>query len=62
MCDNIRFIIAYKLGKELELFEFNLKSIEKDNPMITKPKWRLKFLNRITEKAQLIETFFNTKK
>lgn len=42
-CDNIRFIITYKLGKEIELFEFNLEPIEKDNPMITKPERRLKF-------------------
>ncbi len=42
-CDNIRFIITYKLGKEIELFKFNLEPIEKDNPMITKPERRLKF-------------------
>jgi len=42
-CDNIRFIITYKLGKDIELFEFNLEPIEKDNPMITRPERRLKF-------------------
>ena len=42
-CDNIRFIITYKLGKEIELFEFNLEPIEKDNPMIKKQEKRLKF-------------------
>ncbi len=42
-CDNIRFIITYKLGKEIELYEFVLEPIEKDNPMITKPERRLKF-------------------
>src|SRR5690554_5976335 len=26
-CDNIRFIVTYKLGKEIELFEFNLEPI-----------------------------------
>lgn len=40
-CDSIRFIITYKLGKEIELFEFNLEPIEKENPMITKPEKRL---------------------
>jgi hypothetical protein len=42
-CDNIRFIVTYKQGKEIELFEFNLEPIEKENPMITKPERRLKF-------------------
>lgn len=42
-CDSIRFIITYKLGKEIELFEFNLEPIEKDNFMITRPEKRLKF-------------------
>lgn len=42
-CDNIRFIITYKLGKEIELFEFNLEPIEKDNAMIKKLEKRLKF-------------------
>lgn len=42
-CDNIRFIITYKLGDNIELFEFNLEPIEKDNSMITKPERRLKF-------------------
>lgn len=41
-CDNIRFIVTYKLGKEIELFEFNLEPIEKENSMITKPERRLK--------------------
>jgi hypothetical protein len=36
-CDNIRLIITYKLGKDIELFEFNLEPIEKENPMITRP-------------------------
>lgn len=42
-CDSIRFIITYKLGKEIELFEFNLEPIENDNKMITKPERRLIF-------------------
>lgn len=42
-CDNIRFIVTYKLGKEIELFEFNLEPIEKENSMITKPERRLKY-------------------
>lgn len=42
-CDNIRFIITYKLGKNIELHEFKLEPIEKDNPMITMPERRLKF-------------------
>ncbi|MCK9451225.1 MAG: hypothetical protein M0Q90_06000 [Bacteroidales bacterium] len=42
-CDNIRFIITYKLGKEVELYEFNLEPIEKDNPMITSPERQLKY-------------------
>lgn len=37
-CDNIRFIITYKLGKEIELFEFNLEPIEKDNSMKKKQR------------------------
>jgi hypothetical protein len=42
-CDSIRFVVTYKLGKEIELFEFILEPIEKNNPMITKPERRLKF-------------------
>jgi len=41
-CDSVRFILSYKLGKVIELYEFKLESIKKDNPMITKPERRLK--------------------
>src|SRR4030042_5458726 len=34
-CDSIRFIITYNLGKEIELYEFKLEPIEKENDMIT---------------------------
>lgn len=42
-CDSIRFILTYNLGKELELYEFKLEGIEKNNFMITSPEKRLKF-------------------
>ncbi len=42
-CDSIRFILTYNLGEGIELYEFKLEPIEKDNPMITKPERRLKF-------------------
>lgn len=42
-CDSIRFIISYNLGKEIELYEFKLEPIEKENSMITKPERCLKY-------------------
>jgi|WetSurMetagenome_2_1015567.scaffolds.fasta_scaffold630295_1 hypothetical protein len=41
-CDSIRFIITYNLGKEIELYEFKLEPLEKENDMITKPEKCLK--------------------
>lgn len=40
-CDDIRFIISYDLTEDIELLEFKLEPVEKDNPMITKPERRL---------------------
>jgi hypothetical protein len=42
-CDSIRFIITYNLGKEVELYEFKLEPIEKDNDMIKNPERCLKY-------------------
>ncbi|MDB5146210.1 MAG: hypothetical protein JWQ57_230 [Mucilaginibacter sp.] len=42
-CDSIRFILTYNLDNKIELFNFKMEPIEKDNPMITKPENRLKF-------------------
>lgn len=45
-CDSIRFILTYNLGKDPELYEFKLESVEKDNPMIIKPERRLKYSDK----------------
>lgn len=41
-CDSIRFILTYDLSKKIELCEFKLEPIEKDNQMIIDSNNRLK--------------------